>query len=122
MAINNIAPVQRAKSIQLPVGWERINLTNDQRDKATVISDKYAAEIKKMEAQLEAAKANREKELSALLTPEQRNHFVNSNGQVQKKPVTNGKVKVETKKTTVINRVSKLAAAPIASKKGRTQK
>jgi hypothetical protein len=121
VAINNVAPVQRTNSIQLPTGWDRINLTNDQRDKAMVISDKYSAEIKKMEAQLEAAKANREKELSALLTPEQRNQFVNSNGQGQKTPTTNGKVKAEIKRTTPINRVSKLAAAPI-EKKGRTQK
>ena len=75
-----------------------------------------------MEAQLEAAKANRQNELSALLTQEQRNQFANSNGQVQKKPMTNGKAKSEVKKTTLINSANRIAAAPIESKKGRTQK
>jgi len=117
--VANVAPIQRTNSFQLPTGWERLNLSNDQRDKAAAISDKYSADIKKMEAQLEAAKANREKELSALLTQEQRNQFVNSNGQ---KPATNGKVNAEIKKTTAINRVNRIAALPIESKKGRTQK
>jgi hypothetical protein len=120
--IAKVAPIQRTNSFPLPAGWERINLSNDQREKAMVISDKYSAEIKKMEAQLEAAKANRQNALSALLTQEQRNQFVNSNGQIQQKPTTNGKAKSEIKKAAMINRVSRIAAVPIELKKGRTQK
>jgi hypothetical protein len=120
--VASVAPIQRTNSFQLPIGWERLNLSNDQREKATAISDKYSAEIKKMEAQLQATKANRENELSALLTQEQRNQFVNSNGQVQKKAMTNGKAKSEVKKTTMINSANRIATAPIDLKKGRTQK
>jgi hypothetical protein len=120
--VANVAPIQRTNSFPLPTGWERLNLSNDQREKAIAISDKYSAEIKKMEAQLEAAKANRQNELSALLTQEQRNQFVNSNGQVQKKPMTNGKAKSEVKKSTMINSANRIATAPIELKKGRTQK
>jgi hypothetical protein len=132
---NNAVPVKLASSIQLPSGWEQINLSNDQRDKAVVIADKYAVEIRKMESQLEAAKANREKELSALLTAQQRSQFANLKGQVQSKPMTNvgraqpvnGKVKPEIKKTTMVKRDNTLAsAAPIAidkpAKKGRGKK
>ena len=90
---------------------------------------------RKMESQLEAAKANRVKELSALLTAQQRSQFANLKGQVQSKPMTNvgrdqpvnGKVKPEIKKTTMVKRDNTLAsAAPIAidkpAKKGRGKK
>ncbi len=121
--VSNAVPMKRANSTQLPAGWEQINLSNDQRDKAVVIVDKYADEIRKMEAQLEAAKTSREKELSALLTPQQRSQFANMKGQGQNKPMTNvgraqpmnGKVKPESKKTTMVKRDNTLAsAAPIA--------
>jgi hypothetical protein len=132
---NNPAPISRG--IRIPAGWEQLNLTSEQRDKAAVIENKYASEIKKMEDMLAAAKANREKELSVLLTPQQRTQFASRNGQNSNKRMTNirvirpatvnGKVKPEGKKTTMIKRDNVLAsAAPVSNdnskKKGSGQK
>jgi hypothetical protein len=83
------APKERASSFQLPAGYEKINLTNSQREKAAAIMDKYAGQIRNLESQLNATKASREKELSALLTPQPQAPLAKSKEKSQPKPTTN---------------------------------
>ena len=56
----------------LPMHWGKLGLSDDQKQTVYKIQAKYAAEIDKLEAKIKEIKASRDKEMKAVLTPEQR--------------------------------------------------
>ena len=57
---------------QLPQGWGRIGLTDDQRQKVYKIHAKYNDQIDKLEAQIKELKDKRDKERYDVLSAEQK--------------------------------------------------
>jgi len=123
-------PVQKglAPTFQLPANYEQLNLTNPQRDKATAVMNKYEVQIRNLESKLNDMKAGREKELSALLTPQQQTQLAKFKGESQPKPSTNsgparsaptsGSSKSAANKGSTVSRDNKTAsAAPISNEK-----
>jgi hypothetical protein len=114
-------PLQKgpALSIQLPANYEQLNLTSPQRDKAMAIMDRYAAQIRNLESQLNAMKTGREMELSALLTPQQQAQLAKPKAETQAKPsTTSGPSKSADKKgKTGVRDTSTASVAPIVNDK-----
>jgi Spy/CpxP family protein refolding chaperone len=57
---------------QLPQGWGKIGLTDDQRQKVYKIQAKYNDQIDKLEAQIKELKDKRDKERYEVLTADQK--------------------------------------------------
>jgi Spy/CpxP family protein refolding chaperone len=57
---------------QLPPNWKKIGLTDEQVQTVYKIQSKHNEEIDKLEAKIKEHKAARDKELKAVLTPEQK--------------------------------------------------
>jgi hypothetical protein len=109
-------PVQKQPVVapKLPVGNDKINMTKEQREKATVIAQKYDVQIQNLQKQLADMQASREKELSALLKP-QTTQLAKAKTDSQPKMSS---PKVETKRTIAPTDKVKTAPAP----KGNTTK
>jgi Spy/CpxP family protein refolding chaperone len=56
----------------LPMNWGKIGLTDNQKQEIYTIQGKYNAEIDKLEAKIRELKGARDKEMKAVLTPEQK--------------------------------------------------
>ncbi|MBY0513347.1 MAG: hypothetical protein K2P78_05490 [Gemmataceae bacterium] len=56
----------------LPQNWGKLGLTDAQKQDVYKIQNKYNADIDKLEAQIKDLKAVRDKEMKAVLTPEQK--------------------------------------------------
>ena len=56
----------------LPQNWGKIGLTDSQKQEIYMIQGKYNAEIDKLEAKIKELKGTRDKEMKAVLTPEQK--------------------------------------------------
>jgi hypothetical protein len=84
-------PAQQARdaSMQLPAGYEQLSLTSNQREKTFAVMERYAAQIRSLESMLNTAKTSREKEMSALLTPQQQAQLAKLKGENQVKPSAN---------------------------------
>ncbi len=109
-------PVQKQPVVapKLPAGNDKINMTKKQREKATVIAQKYDVQIQNLQKQLADMQASREKELSALLKP-QTTQLAKAKTDSQPKASS---PKVETKRTIAPTDKVKTAPAP----KGNTTK
>jgi hypothetical protein len=114
-------PVQKgpALSIQLPANYEQLNLTSLQRDRTMAIMDRYAVQIRNLESQLNAMKAGREMELSAVLTPQQQAQLARPKAESQAKPsTTSGPAKsVDKKGKTGVRDTTTASAASIVKDK-----
>jgi len=111
-------PVQKgpALAVQLPANY--VNLTGPQRDKAMAIMDRYETQIRNLESQLNAMKAGREKELSALLTQQQQTQLAKPKAEGQAKPSTTAQpAKSADKKGKTVRDTTTASAAPIANDK-----
>lgn len=64
-------PAPKAKGF-LPMNWGKIGLTDEQKQQVYTIQGKYGAEMDKLEAKIKELKATRDKEMKAVLTPEQK--------------------------------------------------
>ncbi len=64
-------PVPKAKGF-LPPNYTKLGLTDVQKQDVYTIQAKYNTEIDKLEAKIKELKASRDKEVKAVLTPEQR--------------------------------------------------
>ena len=62
----------KVKGVQLPQNWGKIGLSDDQKQEIYRIQAKHNAEIDKLEAQVREHKAARTKEMSGVLTPDQK--------------------------------------------------
>ena len=56
----------------LPQNWGKIGLTDDQKQEIYKIQGKYHSEIEKLEAKVKELKGTRDKEIRAVLTPDQK--------------------------------------------------
>jgi peptidoglycan hydrolase CwlO-like protein len=56
----------------LPPNWKKLGLTDTQVQDVYKVQHKYNEEIEKLEAKVKELKSNREKEMKAVLTPEQK--------------------------------------------------
>lgn len=56
----------------LPQNWGKLGLTENQKQDIYKIQGKYNADIEKLEAQIRDLKSARDKEMKAVLTPEQK--------------------------------------------------
>jgi Spy/CpxP family protein refolding chaperone len=56
----------------LPQNWGKLGLTDDQKQQIYKVQTKYNSEIDKLEAQIKDLKGQRDKEMRAVLTPEQK--------------------------------------------------
>ncbi len=57
---------------QLPKGWGKIGLSDEQKQAIYRIQNKYNAEIERLQAKINELKTARDKEMRDILTPEQR--------------------------------------------------
>jgi len=57
---------------QLPTGWKKLNLSEDQKKKTTEIQIKYRAQIVKLQEQIKKLTAEEKTELLTVLTEAQR--------------------------------------------------
>ncbi len=57
---------------QLPQGWGKLGLSDDQKQKIYTIQAKYGEEIRMLEAQIKDLREKMRKEERAVLTPEQK--------------------------------------------------
>ncbi|MBN9519673.1 hypothetical protein J0H58_14320 [bacterium] len=64
-------PTPKAKGI-LPMNWGKLGLTDAQKQDVYTVQGKYNAEIDKLDAKIRELKAARDKEMKAVLTPEQK--------------------------------------------------
>jgi Spy/CpxP family protein refolding chaperone len=64
-------PVPKAKGF-LPPNWGKLGLTDSQKQDVYTIQGKYNTEIDKLDAKIKELKAARDKEVKAVLTPEQK--------------------------------------------------
>jgi Spy/CpxP family protein refolding chaperone len=64
-------PPTKLKGI-LPMNWGKIGLSEEQKQTIYRIQGKYGAEIDKLESKIKELKASRDKEMKAVLTPEQK--------------------------------------------------
>jgi len=109
-------PIQKQPVVapKLPTGSDKTKMTKEQREKATVIAQKYDVQIQNLQKQLADMQASREKELSALLKP-QTTQLAKAKTDSQPKMSS---PKVETKRTIAPTDKVKTAPAP----KGNTTK
>lgn len=61
----------KAKGV-LPANWKKIGLTDEQVQNIYKVQNKYNDEIDKLEAKIKDLKTTRDKEMRAVLTPEQK--------------------------------------------------
>ncbi|HEX4609495.1 MAG TPA: hypothetical protein VH092_14955, partial [Urbifossiella sp.] len=64
-------PSPKAKGT-LPPSWGKLGLTDVQKQDVYSIQNKYGTEIDKLDAKIKEMKAARDKEMKAVLTPEQK--------------------------------------------------
>ncbi|AWM38067.1 hypothetical protein GobsT_38480 [Gemmata obscuriglobus] len=64
-------PAAKAKGV-LPANWKRLGLSDSQVQDVYKVQGKYNSEIDKLESKIKEIKAARDKDLKALLTPEQK--------------------------------------------------
>jgi Spy/CpxP family protein refolding chaperone len=64
-------PPVKAKGV-LPPNWKKIGLTDTQVQDIYKVQNKYNDEIDKLEAKIKELKTTRDKEMKAVLTPEQK--------------------------------------------------
>ncbi len=64
-------PAPKVKGI-LPMNWGKLGLTDSQKNEVYTVQGKYNAEIDKLDAKIRELKAARDKEMKAVLTPEQK--------------------------------------------------
>ena len=64
-------PPVKAKGF-LPPNWGKLGLTDTQKQDVYTIQGKYNSEIDKLDAKIKELKATRDKEMKAVLTPEQK--------------------------------------------------
>jgi peptidoglycan hydrolase CwlO-like protein len=64
-------PPTKAKGT-LPPNWKKIGLTDTQVQDIYKVQNKYNDEIDKLEAKIKELKSSRDKEMKAVLTPEQK--------------------------------------------------
>ena len=69
---------KQSASWKLPAEYERLNLTNDQREKAYAILSRYDGQISKLEGMINSLKSDRQRELSALLSVKQTPSLTNA--------------------------------------------
>jgi hypothetical protein len=74
----------RASTTRLPAGFGKANLSAEQHQKMTAIMEKYAAEMKPLEAQLRDLRTKRDGELNALLTEAQQKAIAEYKANAQK--------------------------------------
>jgi hypothetical protein len=118
---------KESASWKLPAEYERLNLSNEQREKVYAITSRYDGEISKLEGMLNSLKSDRQRELSALMsvkpTPSLTKAKTPEVKPTQKigptKPaMSNGKVKTQSTKIMNSKPVATLAsAAPISKDK-----
>lgn len=61
----------KAKGV-LPANWGKLGLEDKQKQEIYKIQNKYNGEIDKLEAKIKELKSTRDKEMKAVLTPEQK--------------------------------------------------
>jgi hypothetical protein len=66
-----VDPPSKAKGA-LPANWGKIGLSDDQKQSIYRIQGKYGDEINKLDARIKELKATRDKEMRAVLTPDQK--------------------------------------------------
>ena len=102
-------PVRKKQSAswKLPAEYQRLNLTNDQREKAAAIMSRYDGQISKLEGMINSLKSDRQRDLSALLSVKHEafaHQCENPRGQAamkihrQSRQSRNGKVKTQSTK------------------------
>jgi hypothetical protein len=64
-------PPMKAKGV-LPPNWKKVGLTDPQVQEIYKVQNKYDAEIDKLQAKIEELKANRTKDMRAVLTADQK--------------------------------------------------
>jgi Spy/CpxP family protein refolding chaperone len=64
-------PAPKAKGF-LPMNWGKLGLTDAQKQDVYTVQGKYNAEIDKLDAKIRELKAARDKEMKAVLTPDQK--------------------------------------------------
>jgi hypothetical protein len=116
-AVATPAPKANAASIQLPAGFEKMNLSNDQRTKAKAIMDRYSMQIANLESQLNAMKASRDKELSAMLKPQTQLAKAPANNASKVTNVTKPAATAQAKPTANKTTTPPAATAPVAKDK-----
>ena len=60
---------------KLPPNWEKLNLTEDQKQRILKIATEYAEQIAKLEAQITALRAKEQLELVRILTDAQKSQL-----------------------------------------------
>ena len=60
------------KKVQLPTGWKKLGLSDEQKKKIYALRRDYAVKIKKLSDQIDALKKEEPGELGKLLTEEQK--------------------------------------------------
>ena len=97
-------------SIPIPSEYEKIGLSNEQRDKVRSIVNRYDVQIQNMETLLNSMKTNRAKELSNVLTSKQQSELANG-----KTPVPS-QAKPEVKRSNTSKNDKTVASVAPASK------
>jgi hypothetical protein len=119
--VTKSVPMATAGAFQLPAGYEKANLTTEQRNRAKTITDLYSVQIAKLESQLNALKASRDKDLSAVLTPQGQTQLAKTQSQPKAtnvtKPATTSPIKPAPKTNTVKPDNKTVATAPVGKDK-----
>ena len=98
---------KQSASWKLPAEYDRLNLTNDQREKAYAILSRYDGQISKLEGMINSLKSDRQREITTLLSVKQKPSLTNAKTPEVKptskigptKPaMSNGKVKTQSTK------------------------
>jgi hypothetical protein len=84
-----------AAKLELPAGYEKINMTDNQRNRAMLIMNRYSPEISRLETQLNVLKAARDKELSVVLKPQEQTQLAKAQPASQTKPAVTAKPTVK---------------------------
>ncbi|HUE14001.1 MAG TPA: hypothetical protein VMR25_07550 [Planctomycetaceae bacterium] len=75
---------KQAAKTHLPPNFAKANLTPEQHQKALAVMSKYAGQIKALDAQIHALRAQRDGELTALLTDAQKKSLADAKAASQK--------------------------------------
>jgi len=91
----------------LPRGWKELGLSTEQHDKVIAVLQKYAAQIRPLQAQIGNLRKNRDAEMAAILNDKQRTQLAEA------KAAASEKAKSATAEKMAAKKVTRTAAKPV---------
>jgi len=84
----------KSSAPHLPHGWAHLNLSNEQHQQAVAVLQKYAPQIKQLQAQIDDLRKKREAEMTALLSDKQRTQLAEAKAAEKTKAAEKAKATV----------------------------